>query len=140
MFVNTLQSTQSRTAAAAVSVSGVIISFCSGFTYSLADCALIFPPLYLSRNIQCVPIILVLSACFILFQQTMFIRAISCICQQHKCMSMCGREESELYVYILSCYLNEMTSHISRRPSSSAPPHFHSKHSMRTNYLPLERI
>lgn len=39
-------------------------SFCSEFTYLLADCALIFPLLYLSNNIQCVPIILVLSASF----------------------------------------------------------------------------
>lgn len=118
-----------------MSVFRVIVSFCSEFTYLLADCALIFAPLCLSRSVQCFPIMLVLSA-FSFFQQTQFIRAISRICQQHKCMSMCGGEKSELCVYILSCYLNEMTSHFCRRPSSSVPPHFHSKHSTPTNYLP----
>lgn len=88
----------------------------------------ILPLLYLGINIKKGLFLLEwYSLC--IFYVTIFVHVIFCMCLQFICMNIWMRGErgvKQMYACILGYYLDEMTSHFSRCPSSPFLLDFHS--------------
>lgn len=138
LFFLNRQSTQSRTAADAVNVIEAIVLFAPSSRIYLQTVRSSFP--------YCIWVIifsvfLLYWCCLLFFPARPYLFMPFPLSANSTNAWVCAGEREANCVFTYSCYLNEMTSHFRRCPSSpSVPPDFHSKHSTPTNYLPLERF